>query len=167
MRSANVFMSALHLVVIMLVFGIGAFFLAMYFYPNTLFFFINLIINQPQIILKIGLFSLILALLLFIVFYMINKARYLKFNMKGNKYCVDSGLIRTIIERFLKNSYPDKKNKLEICVLPKNKLEIIATVDSLDGQKEFLLDIENKIGKLLSDQLNYHKDFIFTLKSKK
>lgn len=167
MRTANVFISAVHLVIVMLIFAIGSFFVTLYFYPNILFYFINLIVNKPHVILKVGFFILFLSVVLFVVFYMINKAQYVKFTMEKNKYHVDSKFIKNYIEKYLKATYPKKKNKIDICVLPKDKLEIIATVDSLDDQKEFLLNIEEKIGKLLSEHLNYQKDFIFTLKSKK
>src|SRR3990167_7481973 len=101
MKSANVFMSALHLVILMLIFGMGAFFVTLYFYPNILFFCINLIIDQPQLILKIGFSVLILAAMLFFVFYMINKTQYLKFNMERNRCYVDSKVVKTLIEKYL------------------------------------------------------------------
>lgn len=167
MRTANVFMSALHLLIIFLIFGIGSFFVTLYFYPNILLYFINLLISQPQLILKVGAFSLLLALTLVIVFYMINKKQYLKFIMEKHQIHIDSNLIRALVEKYLETSYPDTKNKLEICILPKDKLEIIATVDSLDVQKDLLSELEKKIGKLLSKHLNYEKDFVFTLKSRK
>ncbi len=167
MRTANVFMSAIHLLITMLIFAIGFFFVTLYFYPNILFYFVNHIIDKPQVILKLGFFTLLLALVLFSIFYIINKAQYVKFTMEKNKFHIDSKLIKTYIEKYLESTFPDKKSKFEICVLPKEKLEIIATVDCLDDQKEFLLNIEKKIGELLLKQLNYQKDFIFTLKSKK
>jgi len=167
MRTANVFMSALHLIIVLCIFIMGSFFITLYFYPNLLFYFINLIINKPQLILKIGFSTLSLALILFVIFYMINKAQYLKFTMKKNKYDIDTRLIQSYIEKYLESAFPDKKNKFEICVLPKEKLEIIAIVDSLDNQKDFLLNIEEKIGKLLLEHLNYKKNFVFTLKAKK
>lgn len=167
MSGAKVFLSALHLIIVMLIFSIGSFFVILYFYPAIFFSFINLIINNPEVVLKAGFFTLVLAFILFIVFYMINKAQYVKFTMERNKFLVNSNLIKDYIEKYLQASYPTKKNKLEVCVHSKDKLEIIASVDSLDYQKEFLLDIEKKIGKLLSEHFNYRDDFIFTLKSKK
>lgn len=167
MRTANVFMSAIHLVIVMLIFSIGAFFVTLYFYPSIFLNFVNLIIDNPERILEIGFIILFLSLILFTFFYVVNKAQYVKFTMDKNKYHINSKLIKDYIEKYLEKAYPDKKNKLEINVLPKNKLEIIATVDSLDYQKDFLKNVEKKIGKLLSEKLNYDNDFIFTLKSKK
>lgn len=167
MRTANILMSALHLIIVLLIFSLGSFFLALYFFPNIFFSFINLIINNPELILKIGLFTLSMAIIFLVVFYMINKAQYVKFVMEKNKYHINSDLIKSYIEKYLENSYPNIKNKIEVIILPKDKLEIIATVDSLDVQKEFLLDVEERVGNLLATHLNYHKDFIFTLKSKK
>lgn len=166
MRTANVFMSALHLMIVLLIFTLGSFFVTLYFYPNILFYSVNLIIDQPQLILKIGFSILILSLFLFVVFYMINKAQYLKFSIEKNKYHIDSKLIKNMLEKSLEETCFSKKNKFEINVLPKDKLEITATVDSLDEQ-EYLSDIEDKIRGFLLKQLNYQNDFIFTLKSKK
>jgi hypothetical protein len=164
MRTANVFMSAIHLIIIMLIFGMGAFFLTLYFFPGILFYFINLLMNNPKLIFKIGFSTLFLSFVLFGFFYMINKAQYLKFTIEKNKFRIDSSLIKSYIERFMD---PDNKKSLEVNVLPKDKLEITATVDAEDIQKEFLLNIEQKVGRLLAEQLNYKKDFIFTLKLKK
>jgi len=167
MRTSNVLISALHLIIVMFVFAIGAFFVAIYFYPKLLFLFVELIINKPGIILKIGFSSLLLSGLLFFGFYFINKAQYIKFSMKRNNFQVDTTLIKSSIEKYFKNAYPKMNNKLEVNVIPKDKLEIIATVDSLDNQKEFLLNIEDKVGKLLSEHLDYQKEFVFTIKSRK
>jgi hypothetical protein len=156
-------MSAIHLLIILFVFGLGGFFISLYFYPNLLFCFINIIINKPHVILKLGFFVLLLAVILFVLFYLINKAQYVKFVMKKNNYQVDTKLIKTYIDKYFEKIL---SSKFDVCVLPKDKLEIIATVDSLDNNEEFLLNIEEKIGELLSEHLNYQKEFIFTLKSK-
>jgi len=167
MRTSNVLISALHLIIVLFVFAIGAFFVMVYFNPKLLMLFVDIIINKPGIILKIGFSALFLSCLLFTGFYFINKAQYVKFSMKKNKYQVDTDLIKSYLEKYFKTSFPKVKNKLEVNTLPKDKIEIIATVETLDNQKEFLLNIEEKIGKLLSEHLDYQKEFIFTLKSRK
>lgn len=166
MRAANVLISAIHLVFMMLIFAIGSFFVMLYFKPEMISLFTDFITENTQVILKIGLFTLGLALLLFICFYQLHKKQYLKIAMKKNRSDIDTKLIQKYIEKYFDSIYPGKKNYFQVNVDTKDKLEIIANVESLDDKKELLLNIEEKIGKLLLEHLDYDKEFIFTLKEK-
>ncbi|NGX33736.1 MAG: hypothetical protein K1060chlam1_00077 [Candidatus Anoxychlamydiales bacterium] len=166
MRAMQILISAIHLVFMMLIFAIGSFFVMLYFKPEFIEIFINFMLENTDIVLKIGLFTLSLAFILFISFYQLHKKQYLKVLMKKNKTDIDTKLIKNYIEKYFERIYPDKKNNFQVNVDVKDKLEIIARVDNLDNKKEFLLNIEEKIGKLLLDHLNYDKEFIFTLKEK-
>ena len=167
MRTSSVLISAIHLIFLMFIAALGSFFIVLYLKPNFVHFFVDYINLNPQIFLKIGLITLASALLLFICLYQLHKTQYLKLNMKKNRSDVNTEIIKSYLEKYFENIFPEKKNNLEVTVLPKEKLEIIASVDSLENQKQFLLDIEDKIGKLLIDHLNYDKEFIFTLKERK
>ncbi|NGX41312.1 MAG: hypothetical protein KR126chlam4_01151 [Candidatus Anoxychlamydiales bacterium] len=166
MRAIEVLISAIHLVFMMLILSVGSFFVMLYYKPQFIEFFINYMLENPEIVLKIGLFTLAAAFILFISFYQLHKKQYLKVLMKKNKTDVDTKLIRNYIEKYFESIYPDKKNRFQVNVDVKDKLEIIARIDSLDDKKEFLLNIEEKIGKLLLEHLDYDKEFIFTLKEK-
>jgi len=166
MRAMQVLVSAIHLVFMMLIISVGSFFVMLYFKPEFIEFFINYMLENPEIVLKIGLFTLASSLILFILFYQLHKKQYLKILMKKNKTFVDTTLIRNCVEKYFDNIYPDKKHNFQVNVDVKDKLEIIAKVDSLDNKKEFLLNIEEKIGKLLLEHLDYDKEFIFTIKEK-
>lgn len=167
MKVANILMSAIHLLIVILIFAIGSFFVALYFYQNILFDFVNRAVEKPDLFLTMGLFTIFLAIVLFAFFYFVNKGQYMKFIMGKNKFHIDAMLIKTYIEKYLQTTYPGKKNKFEVYILPENKLEIVANVSSLDNQKDFLLNAEKKISKLLYENFDYENDFIFTLKSKR
>jgi len=166
MRAINVLVSAMHLIVFLFTFALGSFFIMLYFSPKLIYSFVYAITDEPQIFLKIGFYTLILSAFLFIAFYHMHKSQYLKFSMNNKKTAVSTKLIQKLLVSYFKNIYPNKKTKLKVVVDEKEKLEIIATVDNLENQKDFLINIEEKIGKLLLDHLNYQKDFIFTLKSR-
>ncbi|NGX32692.1 MAG: hypothetical protein K1060chlam4_00742 [Candidatus Anoxychlamydiales bacterium] len=166
MRAIEVLISAIHLVFMMLIISVGSFFIMLYYKQELIESFINYMLDSPEIVLKIGLFTLASAFILFISFYQLHKKQYLKVLMKKNKTDVDTKLIRNYIEKYFESIYPDKKNRVQVNVDAKDKLEIIAKVDSLDDKKEFLLNIEEKIGKLLLEHLDYDKEFIFTIKEK-
>ncbi|NGX49772.1 MAG: hypothetical protein K940chlam5_01376 [Candidatus Anoxychlamydiales bacterium] len=166
MRAIEVLISAIHLVFMMLIISVGSFFIMLYYKQELIESFINYMLESPEIVLKIGLFTLASALILFISFCQLHKKQYLKVLMKKNKTDVDTKLIRNYIEKYFDGIYPDKKNRVQVNVDAKDKLEIIAKVDSLDDKKDFLLNIEEKIGKLLLEHLDYDKEFIFTIKEK-
>ncbi len=163
MRSMQVLISAIHLMFLMLITSIGSFFIMLYFKPKLIESFINYILENTDIVLKIGFFILTLALILFISFYQLHKKQYLKILMKKTRSDVDTKLIKNYIEKYFETIYSDKK-KFQVDVDAKDKLQIIASVESLNDKKEFLLNMEEKIGKLLLEHLNYDKEFIFTLK---
>jgi ABC-type multidrug transport system fused ATPase/permease subunit len=164
MKVAQAFISAIHLLVFLLVLMFGLFFVFLYFNFDTVHYYMNYAINNPDILLKLGSVTLALALILFVSFYYLNKAQYLKISMKNNTSEINTRLIRSYIEAYFEENFDDIKHKIEVNVINNDKLHIIALVDSLDDKKEFLLNIEEKIGKLLLDHLNYDKEFIFTLK---
>ena len=167
MRTINVLVSALHLIIVLFTGALGAFFVMLYFSPKLIYFFIDTITEEPQIFLKIGLYISLVAISLFVCFYYMHKSQYIKLSMKKNKTSINTKLIQTLLEKYFQNIYPKNKNKLKVSVDENEKLEIIATVDALENQDSFLLNIEEKIGQLLIDHLDYQKDFIFTLKSRK
>lgn len=166
MRAMQVLSSAIHLVFMMLIAFVGSFFVMLYFRPLFIESFINFMLENTDVVLKIGLFTLALAFILFISFYQLHKKQYLKISMKKNRSEVDTKLILSYIEKYFESIYPDNKNSFQVNVDLKDKLEIIARVDSLDNKNDFLLNIEEKIGKFLLEHLNYDKEFIFTLKEK-
>lgn len=167
MRTISSLKSAFHLIVVLMVLTMGAFFITIAIYPKLFLYFVDLLINNPQIILYTGGVIFSLGILLFICFYFIYKAQYLKFIMERKKTSVDTKLIENYIKKYFQNIYPEDKNDFQVSVDFKDKLEITTTVDVLEDQKEFLLNIEEKIGKLLSEHLDYQKEFIFTLKARK
>ena len=166
MRTVNVLVSAFHLIIVLFTFALGALFVMLYFKSQLVYFLIDNITDEPQIFLKIGFYILIFSTFLFICFYYMHKSQYLKFSMQTNKTSINIKLVQNLLEKYFKNTYPDKKNKLKVSLDENEKLEIIATVDSLENREDFLINIEEKISKILLDHLDYQKDFIFTLKSR-
>ncbi|NGX28643.1 MAG: hypothetical protein K940chlam1_00827, partial [Candidatus Anoxychlamydiales bacterium] len=56
MRTINVLLSALHLIIALFTGALGAFFVMLYFSPKLIYFFIDTITEEPQIFLKIGFY---------------------------------------------------------------------------------------------------------------
>ncbi|MBN2479697.1 MAG: hypothetical protein JXA94_05670 [Parachlamydiales bacterium] len=169
MRAINILISAVHLVILLFVVFVGVFFVSLFYASNYLNYFIDILSNKPQVLLTLGIIILSFSLLLFLLFYVMHKNQYLKIKMKPfQKVSIDTNVIRSYIEDFLKNSYPKNNVNCLVSMIPDNKLEIIANFDKGASliKKDFLLHLELQIGKLLSDQLNYHSEFIFTLNMK-
>jgi len=167
MRAINVLASAVHLITILLIFALGFFLIFIYLDSRCLNFFLDLVINKPYVFFKMGYLTLSLGFGLFLSFFAIYKAQYIKFSLNGNnnKCFVNTNLVQKNLIKYFENIYPDFKKNLKVCLTSNNKLEIIATVKSLENQEEFVLDMEDKIKKLLADQLNYQEEFIFTLRT--
>jgi hypothetical protein len=167
MKKSELLISALNLLIVLFLLAMGVFFLLIYFSPNFLIAFVNLLTNKPKIILEVALLIISFAILSFVAFYFINKVQYIKFSLQNSRCLININLIQSYLEKYFNFVYPNQKNDLKVCIDEKNKLDIILNVDSLDNKQEYLLNLEDTIGKILSDQLNYHKEFTLTLKTKK
>ncbi len=169
MRTINVLLSAIHLMVLILTILLGSIFSLGYIYPDIMDAFVKMIIEKPESVLKIGLIFLSLSFLLFITFYLMHRKKYFNVEMSPNISQIDTKVIKSYIEKHLKKMYPKKLTVSKVEILSNNKLEIVATMKKIDpsSQEDVLINIEEKIGKLLLEHLNYRKEFILTLNLKK
>ncbi|MFA6502391.1 MAG: hypothetical protein WCT85_06350, partial [Parachlamydiales bacterium] len=155
MRTVNLLASAMHLLIVLAMFAIGFFLVMIYLSPHFCNFFLDLLLNDSVMFLKIGLTIGLFTVISFVTFYYIHKGQYIKFYIKQNKYQVNIDIIKSYLQNYLKVMYPDKKNELDVYVILKDKLEIVIDMESLNGQKEFIMDLEPVIKNLLSEKLNY------------
>jgi hypothetical protein len=167
MRSEFIFSSALHLFVILIMLSFSFVLMAIPYSEQLSSIIRNSFESNPFIFFKIGIFLLVFTSILFLSFYLIYKKKFLKINMKKNKIDVDLKIISKYIEDYLKKSFKNSFLSSDVNLTLNKKLEIIASFSSLNDQNnKTLLEVEQNIGKILFDQLNYDKEFIFTINSK-
>ncbi len=167
MKTSNIILSAVHLFLTLITASVGVCFIILPNAPKLIFYMSEIIANRSDLLVKFGIFLLGMAFLLGLGFYALYKTRYLKINMKPHSLDIDTKIIATYIEKYFKSKYPELQVDLEVDILSNDNLEVIAKISSeIEDKKMFLLDMESKIGKMLSSHLNYQKNFVFTLKNK-
>jgi hypothetical protein len=161
-----IFSSALHLFVILIMLSFSFVLMAIPYSEQLLLIIKNSLENNPFIFFQIGIFLFIFTSILFLSFFFLYRKNFIKIKMQKNKIDVDLKIISKYIEDYLKQKYKNSFLSSDINLNINKKLEIIASFSSINDQnKESLLEIENNIGKILFDQLNYDKDFVFTINS--
>ncbi|NGX56234.1 MAG: hypothetical protein K1060chlam5_00471 [Candidatus Anoxychlamydiales bacterium] len=164
MKASTIVASALNLLVSLMILSLGMFFVSIPYIQSLQVFLVDILDKNSFIFLKIGLFFIVVSVFLIFSFYFIYKKQFIKINMKRNKTDIDTKIIASYIEEYLKKKYQNTYISTHINVLLNKKLEIIANFSAVkDQNNESLLEIEENIGKILFDQLNYEKEFVFTL----
>lgn len=160
MRNGSLLFSAVQFLMIVALFGIGGVLLGFHYAPHVRQEVANWIVEPKGSLFFLGWLIIAAALLLAICFWMMQKPKYLRIQMKSKDFFVDEPLVRQVIGQFWSAEYPDKTPPEEI-YFAHQKVEVIT--ESLECDLE---EIEMRLGSFLSEQLGYEQEFFVTFTSK-
>jgi hypothetical protein len=165
MRTSQALISAIHLVLVFLILGVGAFLVSLPWAPFFCYLFANLLIYSPEILFAGGVFFLLIGLLMLFGFYAIYKQRYLRIKMLPYPFEINPNLLTKYFHEYFLKTFPGKSFQFDVEVLSKQRLEITLLSPPMlaDEIEPFLKKIEKEIGKILSHEFSYHKEFVLNL----
>lgn len=165
MRTANLFFSALHFFLVLIILALGGFFLS---FPYTESFRYNLtyyLYHYPEFFKLTGSMVMGFGLLLFIGFYRLNKRCFLTIETRPITTLVDEGIIQDWIQNYWKAKYPGKEIGVDIVVQKGVVLQIFLPLpeDCEKEGKEFLASLQSDLADQLFHLLGYRREFYITL----
>ena len=166
MKSNNVFISSVHIFLVLFVFAFGLFFTLLYFADSYRFFLYELFLEKHLLFFRAGIILIGISFLLMCGFYFYHRHKFLKFEINQNSFSVDTTLIEKYVHEFLieKKCFKDDFY-CEVNIIKDNKIEITSFCSSIDMNtiKDLSKKIEKDIAKLLLNYFGYHKKIIFTI----
>lgn len=163
MRFENLLFSAVQFLLVLVVTCMGLFFVALPWAPRARFKCASFLVEREDIFIPLGGLLLVVALILGICFYFLQRRTYLQIRMNPSA-CMEKEVLRALLDFYWRRRFPESKLKTDIILHRDHKVEFVAELPSLEsGEVEKLLgEVEEEIGKLLVHQLGYRKDFTFT-----
>jgi hypothetical protein len=167
MRIENLLFSAVQFFLVVVVACTGLFFIALPWAPHVRFTCAAFLMERDDFFIPLGGLLLGIALVLGIGFHFLQKKAYFQVKM-GPAVHVERALLRTLLEAYWKERYPDHKLKTDVILHKDQRIELVAELPSLKSAEpeKLLADVELEIGKLMLQQLGYKQDFIFTFELK-
>jgi hypothetical protein len=154
--------STLHLFVVLAFFTAGLFFIALPYLPETRMQMVDILSNQFDKCITIGLSLFLTALIFLFGFYALNRGRFLVIQMGVS---TDLKIIRQTIEECFGKQFPKKIFLKEIEIGPKSGLEMRVHLAPLDesAREELFIRVEQELGVLLKNRFGYSKPFHLTV----
>ena len=167
MRPGHVLFSAVQLLITAVLLCVGGFFFFLPWAPHMRLQLISLFSEREDLFILIGSGFLGLGLILLIGFYFMNRHSYYQLEMKDDKHtaAVEILLLRKSVELYWKRLFPDKDLSTDVLLHHGQKIEVIVELPSMSQEEEQLLleKAEKEIGALLTNQIGYFKEFLFTV----
>lgn len=156
MNAREALLAALHFLIVAAFFGGGIFFICLAYLPHLkeLFF---------ESCTEAGLSLLLIALLLTLGFYALDRGRYLVIRMG---ITTDMQFVRQTVEESLHRTFSNKLMLRDVGLGPKSRLEISVTLAPLDeeAQEALYIAAEKHLSTLLSQRFGYAKPFTLIVK---
>lgn len=169
MRPGHGLFSAVQFLIVAILLCVGGFFFFLPWAPHTRFQLISLISERVDLFTLIGSGFLGFGLLLSIGLYFMNRQSYYQVEMKHDKHtaAVELLLLRKSVEIYWKRLFPDKDLSTDVLLHAGKKIEVIVELPSMSPEEEQMLlsKVEKEIGALLTHQIGYFKEFLFTVRS--
>ena len=163
MRIENLLFSAMQFFLVLVMACTGLFFIALPWAPHVRFTCAAFIAQRDDLFIPLGGLLLAIALILGIGFYFLQRKAYFQVRMSPAVH-VEKALLRTLLESYWKDRYPQEKLKTDVVLHKDQRIEFVAELPNLketEAQK-LLSEVESEVGSLILQQLGYKKDFIFT-----
>lgn len=162
----RVFLSAIHLIFVLMIGAIGVLFLLLSCSERVVRILSQWVLEEStELWTYMGIAFLGLGVLLFFGFFWMNGGSFLQFKMKAGKVSIDRAIVEEYVKKYWAENFPHQAIHMEILFHGKRRLELIAKLP-LNGEKEpdvLLHRIQNELGVLLACRLGYECDFILTL----
>ncbi len=163
MRIENLLFSAMQFFLVLVMACTGLFFIALPWAPHVRFTCAAFIAQRDDLFIPLGGLLLAIALILGIGFYFLQRKAYFQVRMSPAVH-VEKALLRTLLESYWKDRYPQEKLKTDVVLHKDQRIEFVAELPNLketEAQK-LLSEVESEVGSLILQQLGYKRDFIFT-----
>lgn len=161
MNARNLLFSAAHFFVIFVIFGLGAFILALPYADTFRINLINVLLNPSDHFFYVGGGILAFGLILFFLLFALNRCRYFQIEMKGGVIAVEEKVIRDCVVTYFQDMFPEKEMVREVVIKGKSMIELF--VNHVSYEKEpFFEQIEEDLGELLARKLGYQGSFSLT-----
>jgi hypothetical protein len=163
MRIENLLFSAVQFFLVLVLACTGLFFIALPWAPQVRFTCAAFLAQRDDLFMPLGGLILGVAVILGVGFYFMQRKAYFQVRMSPAIH-VEKALIKTLLESYWKECYPDEKLKTDVVLHKDQRIELIAELPNLrtaDPEK-LLGNVQLEVGKLMLHQLGYKRDFIFT-----
>ena len=167
MRIENLLFSAVQLFLVLVLACSGLFFIALPWAPHVRFTWVSFLAERDDYFIPLGGLLLAIALILGIGFYFMQRKAYFQVRMSPAIH-VEKALLKTLLEVYWKQRYPEEKLKTDVVLHPDQKIELIAELPAFKSTdpEQLLAEVELEVGKLMLQQLGYKRDFLFTFELK-
>lgn len=158
MRSGNVLFSAVHLLVVSFILGMG---LILYLLPFATEYRVDLadlLLHRPQVFARCGIACFSFGLLLLFGFYRLNSKRYYTIKLRDQKVSSSDKLIKLLVLKFYKRLFPNENTPQDIYLNNKGELELILSLKKKEKEQEPFFDqVKQQLSPLLKETLGYDK----------
>jgi hypothetical protein len=163
MRKENLLFSAVQFFLVLALACTGLFFIALPWAPQVRFTCAAFLAQREDLFMPLGGLILGVAAILGVGFYFMQRKAYFQIRMSPAVH-VERALLKTLLEAYWKERYPEEKLKTDVVVHRDQKLELVAELPHLKSAdpEKLLMDVQLEVGKLMLHQLGYKRDFIFT-----
>lgn len=163
MRKENLLFSAVQFFLVLALACTGLFFIALPWAPQVRFTCAAFLAQREDLFMPLGGLILGVAAILGVGFYFMQRKAYFQVRMSPAIH-VERALLKTLLEAYWKERYPEEKLKTDVVVHRDQKLELVAELPHLKSAdpEKLLMDVQLEVGKLMLHQLGYKRDFIFT-----
>jgi hypothetical protein len=165
MRTGNLLFSAVQFVFVVILFLLGGFFIGLKHAPLLCSIVARFFSEQAKGLTVIGYALVGCAFLLLCGFYAMNRRMYYQVKMKGARCEVDSQLIRSYVQGYWNEIFPDQSCQTDVLLHVNQQIEVFAEMPGLPIQEQQVLlsQIEVELGSLLARTFGYHRDFLVTV----
>jgi hypothetical protein len=157
MRLREAAASALHLLVVLSYFALGAFAVLLLRRPDWNKMATDLLVSQSEIFYWVGAALGAIGLFFLLGFFGIGRGKYLRLSMQEGKAVIHSKIIRQAIEECFKLNYPEQVLGASVTVVKGQRLEVAIDVTALDEEEQLTLlaDSEAKLLHILKSRFGY------------
>jgi len=163
MRKENLLFSAVQLFLVLVLACTGLFFIALPWAPQVRFTCAAFLAQRDDLFMPLGALILGVAAILGVGFYFMQRKAYFQVRMSPAIH-VERALLKTLLEAYWKERYPEEKLKTDVVLHRDQKLEFIAELPNLKSAdpEKLLSEVQLEVGGLMLHQLGYKRDFTFT-----
>lgn len=164
MRPRHAIASSLHFFSVFSFFAAGFLFFALPYLPEVRFLMADFILNHFELCTSISLGFFLIAFLLLMGFYGLNRGKILRIEMGRHFASIDADAIRQTLEPFFKEKFSPHIVLNDVEVIRMKKLEISVITSSLE-ESEVFANVEKELQKLLKERFGYVSPFYLIVKS--
>lgn len=169
MRLREAAASALHLLVVLSYFALGAFAILLLRRRDLNKIAVDLLTNQSEIFYWISAAFGAIGLFFLLGFFGVGRGKYLSVSMQTGRAVIDSKIVRQTIEEYFKANFPDQMRGASVSVVKGQRLEVTVDLAGLVDEEQkltLLSDAETKLLDILKSRFGYCKALTLFVRSR-